>query len=680
MKKSNPLSKALLLFSSSAALLVFSAFLIITPLPGKAEVPLVFISAPDPHFVDYFIKPPPTDPNWLTKVNFLMNSMAQFKPAFTLIDGDLGIQHWWDPKYHALCAPGGTLRDIILGCANKTYTPLTNLLTQKGLTPYYIAVGDHEIGDNDWPLGVRSEAVPYFKEAFAKHFTTNPDGTSKFNGIIGGVPMRPLGTPYQNTSYAVKTGNLLIVTVDLFQQKSPTKIIGRRGTVEVAMRYDDGHLTWLDNLLAMARLSPAIKFIIVQGHTPVLTPVRAVKSSNMFHEGFNSSDFWKVLRKHKVDLYFAGEVHNVTVNRDTWGIPDLVQVAHVGGRNFGFLVGRVFSNSIQLELHRIVTDINGNSTLVKDSTLVIDKSLPTPKISSTGLALKPVDPYSLQIHYTFDGDISTWVTNNGGFGVNYNAKNTNVTQIPLGKLSQAAHFDGKLTTQLVDSGITPTTGYSDRTFSVWIQTTPRLSPRYLWPSGQQFGNNQNSMFRVFINPSGKLGVQVDTTKMIMANQGVLRLDDQLWHQVGVVFPGGSQAVLNDVSFYIDGKLYPPATHLFQGIFTNTSVDDVQIGGNKTYMAPWSGNLDDFAIWTWAFKPSMMNAVFTCANGLGYDASNMETLLKLYRHRSGSALVKGRLWQYATGLSGAQGYCKPGTLGTYSLVLDSLGQGLKATVP
>ena len=36
------------------------------------------------------------------------------------------------------------------------------------------------------------------------------------------------------------------------------------------------------------------------------------------------SDFWKTMRKHEVDIYFAGEVHSNTVTKDPKS--DLVQV------------------------------------------------------------------------------------------------------------------------------------------------------------------------------------------------------------------------------------------------------------------------------------------------------------------------------------------------------------------
>jgi hypothetical protein len=41
-----------------------------------------------------------------------------------------------------------------------------------------------------------------------------------------------------------------------------------------------------------------------------------VNSSGMLMDDGTENSFWKTLRKHKVDLYFAGEVHANTVTKD----------------------------------------------------------------------------------------------------------------------------------------------------------------------------------------------------------------------------------------------------------------------------------------------------------------------------------------------------------------------------
>jgi len=131
-------------------------------------------------------------------------------------------------------------------------------------------------------------------------------------------------------------------------------------------------------------------------------------------------------------------------------------------------------------------------------------------------------------------------------------------------------------------------------------------------------------------------------------------------------------------FYIDGRPYLPATMLNEKIFTIATA--IQIGGWSSYMKGWSGYLDDYAIWSSALSAPMMRSTFHCANALGYNAGDMESLLKLYRQKNVSAtnIVKGRSWRYASGLRGRMGVCERGVSGSHSILLDISGHGV-ATV-
>lgn len=84
----------------------------------------------------------------------------------------------------------------------------------------YPAVGDHEMGDNDWLVGrKKAHLVPEYRRLFAKYFTTNEDGRYRFQS-------RPKGTPHQATAYAFQHENVLVVTVDPHHQ-----LDGRKGDV-----------------------------------------------------------------------------------------------------------------------------------------------------------------------------------------------------------------------------------------------------------------------------------------------------------------------------------------------------------------------------------------------------------------------------------------------------------------
>jgi hypothetical protein len=128
----------------------------------------------------------------------------------------------------------------------------------------------------------------------------------RYNGTIGNAPTRLFNSTFSDTVYAYVHKNTMIVTVDVFYQESPFVEIAPSGTV--AMRVTGDQLDWLDSVLGEARKLPEIKHIFVQGHTPVLHPVRKNRSSGQMLENEERSELWKTMRKHNVDIYFAGEV------------------------------------------------------------------------------------------------------------------------------------------------------------------------------------------------------------------------------------------------------------------------------------------------------------------------------------------------------------------------------------
>ncbi len=649
------------------------SLVLLVSIDGYCETPLVFVSAPDWHNVDNYMQP-----SFLSQVSdqdldFTFSGMASVNPSIVIMPGDLGFQHWWDKKlgYQAICAPGGDLKAIIMGCAEKSYRRLLNKMSQHGLNSVYVALGDHEIGDNDWPLGVQSDSVPIFKAAFAKYFTQNTDGTSKFNGMLNGVPMRPIGTAYENTSYAFRAGNTLFVAVDQFQQISTSKVSNFRGTVKATVGLD-GHISWLDNLLKAARNDASISHIIVFGHLPVLSPVRSVTSSSIYLDAQQNSLFWATLRANKVDLYLAGEVHDNTVIKDR--VSKVIQVAHVSGASgkSGFLVGRIYSARIELDKYIFQTSSVGQKAFVKEGTLVIDKSKGNFKYYATGKILQPIDAWGLIQHYSFDEDISKTVSNHGSFNKNLDGSNTNVNQITTGILKSAAYFTDSQSSSIKNGSMTPIIGSQARTISLWVQTLS-TTKGYVYPAGKAY--NPNGLFRLFVD-NGVVGVQLDSNKEIRAQQGGLKLNNNRWHHLAVTFPGFG-AVAADIRFYIDGVGFNPVGLINETIYTRETTFNV---GGKVAGQPingWTGGVDDFAMWASALTPTMINAIKSCGVILKYNASDMEALFQRFRYQSLTPVtLNGLVWNYRSGLSGTVGVCsrKAGS-NSYSVILDSSGSGM-----
>ena len=93
----------------------------------------------------------------------------------------------------------------------------------------------------------------------------------------------------------------------------------------VVAEVDPAQLRWVRGVLREARRAD-VDWVVVQGHTPVLGPVRQTGSSGLMYRGGRGSALWRTLVRRDVDLYLAGEVHDVTAIRDR----GVTQVSHGG--------------------------------------------------------------------------------------------------------------------------------------------------------------------------------------------------------------------------------------------------------------------------------------------------------------------------------------------------------------
>jgi hypothetical protein len=291
-------------------------------------------------------------------IAFVLDSVAAEAPDFVLVAGDLVNGNWdKDADGRGIFGPVDSRAKkavAINNAADIYYSAWKDRFTARGLV-WHAAVGDHEIGDNNWIAGSeKSHLMPVWKAAFARHFTLDAQGANIYDE-------RPVGTPYANTAYAFVHKNMLVVTVDVWYQEDPDVSIAATGTVTSAV--NGRQLTWLENVLTDAKSNYKIHHIIVQGHTPVLAPVRMQYSSGLTMPNHETTEFWQTMVDHKVDLYLAGEVHHMTASN--WG--GVEQVAHGGimgyAPNMNYLVVTVYDDKMELELKWIDMSYYDNNTL-----------------------------------------------------------------------------------------------------------------------------------------------------------------------------------------------------------------------------------------------------------------------------------------------------------------------------
>jgi len=283
-------------------------------------------------------KPNSTNTAYRDALSFVLHTFKSEAPQDVLVAGDL-VQGHWGKDTESTGTFGATTtntqRRAALKAAAAVYFRQWKARFNARDLDVHAALGDHDIGDNPWNISknaytaFKQRNVPLFKSLFHK-YVTGPNGYA----------MHPSG-PAAGTSYAVRLNpDVLLVTVDVFQRTS----------TNVDIRLDSQQLAWLDNVLARADAS-GVKWVIVQGHTPVIGPVRKKQSSGLMYAGGRKSGFWHTMARHHVDLYLCGEVHATTaIHDDASGI---TQICHGGLFDFGlttYLTGRVYAGGSRIDL------------------------------------------------------------------------------------------------------------------------------------------------------------------------------------------------------------------------------------------------------------------------------------------------------------------------------------------
>ncbi len=628
-----------------------------------------------------------TTPAMETMLNGMITQMAAHDPCVIIIPGDIGSGHWDKSCIKNVFAPGGTWAETIAN-AGEIYWTITQYRFAQQIPIVLAAVGDHEVGDNDWPSGSTvSNQVNNFRAAFGNAFNKDSNGTFLFSDPIGSVPSRPLGTDYDETSFAKVVNNVLFVTLDVFRQDSPTtKLHDRFGTVtgDVA----GAHLDWVDDVLAAGQADPNIDHIFIQGHNPILGPVRKKSSSGAMNDNRGDSDLWQTFRKYnKVRVYFGGEVHADTASKDTES--DILQI--VVGRGTYMLV-EVGSDSLEFKCYQLNYSVssgssywsdcqtkNGNGSVTGPPTLIgtisADYSGAEAQFTSSG-TVELMDQPGLIIHYTFDETSGTVASNTGSMKDWLYQGNKTSVGVTSGKLSNAAYFNGSAKVETSNGGICPVTEGEARTFAAWVKTTT-TSKISIAGTGKSNGNFAGA-FTMDLD-GGIVGITTDEGA-VRAN-GASSVTDGQWHHVAVVLLHRTKSTLGELKFYVDGVEYDAEASSVK-VFTHSGTNSVYVGKKANNSTPFFvGDIDDFAMWGSALTAGKVRALVTAANepNLAYNALDMEQLFDLYNAGEGQASVQGSTWVPARALSGNAGDVID--LGAvYAIVLDDSGNGVRQLCP
>jgi len=252
---------------------------------------------------------------WEDTLNWFFKRLKKEGPDFNLNAGDIMDARWWDNAAQ------------VKKKTEEYWTGFNKRYKDHGI-PVYVAPGDHEYGDDG---GLKKGDIA---RAFGKQFT------ELMNMPLNG-PANHLGR-----AFYVRKDNLLIITLDTFEDA------GKRFIYTVG----DQQLAWIEKTLIANKDA---EFIVVQGHLPIVGPVKSKNSSASMLKGGTNSGIWKLMVKHGVDVYLCGEHHRITVKKQD-GIWQIVHGALWGTQtDLNYLRGTVKPGEMKLELLEFDVEYSG---------------------------------------------------------------------------------------------------------------------------------------------------------------------------------------------------------------------------------------------------------------------------------------------------------------------------------
>ncbi len=612
---------------------------------GRYE-PWVIVSAADWHSAEGGVvskNPTYFQRNQQSEKRLIAGTVA-CKPDVVLIAGDMGSGHWTMGalRKSGALVKGETIEQAIHRLGEKTYRTMKNNFAAAGVDRLWVCVGDHGIGDNDWaPGSERSRCVPYHRAIFGKSYNMDDRGGWLWPEKVCGVPSRPTGTKYQDTSFAVRHKNVLFVIVDIFHQEGVgDRLHPRHGSVnpDVAGK----HLAWFEKVLAAGRADTSVRYIFVQAHTPALPPIRGQSSSMMMADKFERSNLWTAMRKHRVDLYFAGEVHATTISKGPQS--DVVQI--VTDRNMPTKI-TVHDDKLEFQTFDRKLDADGRpkaDPLHEEHRVTLDKSGDKTVFVGGKGVLKPLDIRAVFIHYPFEKIAPTpfrpgksgqppSILNHGELDCTYDAR-TRSSRLVEGKLGKGLTFSSGGVVDVHGTGPFGFFDRTERTLAIWFRTDASGEYNLICGGSGLKGNKWGG--GGFMDLALHGGTLVVRTSAGESDVAAGKLNDGKWHHAALVVAPDART-LADLRVYVDGAKRPwaPSVHARTRITAKMGIYGLSLGGShrpvwkgqtrKGKFASFDGTIDDFAAWYRALSDAEIRTLYDSAITKQLNASQVDRL-------------------------------------------------------
>jgi len=622
-------------------LFLFSIFLCAVPLVAQKWSMIVVA---DWHGAESFVKYPDihsTKGGGQAHLDHITYINKTFGGDLVMMPGDSNTGIWYTENFIESFSPNSTPQEVVLRAGKNCYTTMRELYRKAGYEKILIAVGDHELGGNQWGQEIRANKVNsllQYRQVFVEGFNKEATGEFRYQTNIGEKPPNPKGTVFEFTSYAHRHKNVLFITVDVFKRHDEDffdRANGLGGEGVISCSVDGKQLQWFENVLIEAKKNSSIKHIFVQSHIPIVQPVRKVSSSGQFMDYGEDSKFWKIMVKYGVDIYFAGEVHTNTVTRDSNS--SLLQVVSRGNWFNNFLKISVTDKFLRITAYNERgTAAKYNQNYEVHGTLTIDKSGGDAVIDSTGV-LKLLDRSRPLLHMNFEkivpisdsrqviglkhDDVKASLhakkitirgiecrdafMNQGTFGQQYDAHAGNINLLRGIRGNFAAGFTKE--SRLAFYSNSPHSGGNIISYTLWFKTQRKGLEMILIHFGNSYGASKRKNIYTVTLKEGTPILYIGQASYLKPKEDY-NLNDSKWHHVAVSMPKQS-CRLSQVVMYIDGKIVetiPPPQDKDHYIFFSTS-GRLSLGGfglipdayEEVYQNfhVFIGRMDQFMLWS-----------------------------------------------------------------------------------
>jgi hypothetical protein len=162
---------------------------------------------------------------WDSSVEVLSYIKEQYGGELVMMPGDsvsYGGQSNDEIKEKLNATVEMSMNEVIYTAGYNCYTTVRQLYSAVGYDTILVAVGDHELGGNrGFRTGKRFSKVSTissYRQAVADGYNKDADLNFLYKEKIGLAESRPLGTIFEETSYAYRYKNSLFITIDAFKE------------------------------------------------------------------------------------------------------------------------------------------------------------------------------------------------------------------------------------------------------------------------------------------------------------------------------------------------------------------------------------------------------------------------------------------------------------------------------